>query len=70
MVSGRLFGLNEKILKVNRGCLGLSEIVRYFVEMPEQVTVTRQIQFDVDEVNPIYDEIVKLLEKRSIKKDI
>lgn len=30
----------------------------YFVEMPEQVTVTRQIQFDVDEVNPIYDEIV------------
>lgn len=44
----------------------------YFVEMPEQVTVTRQIQFDVhvDEVNPIYDEIVKLLEKRSIKKDI
>lgn len=31
MVSGRLFGLNEKILKVNWGCLGLSEIVRYIL---------------------------------------
>lgn len=58
MVSGRLFGLNEKILKVNRGCLGLSEIVRYILLKCQNKLLTRQIQFDVDEVNPIYDEIV------------
>lgn len=58
MVSGRLFGLNEKILKVNWGCLGLSEIVRYILLKCQNKLLTRQIQFDVDEVNPIYDEIV------------
>lgn len=31
MVSGRFFGLNEKILKVNWGCLGLFEIVGYIL---------------------------------------
>lgn len=39
-----------------------------FVQIPEQVNVPRQIQFDVDEINLIDDEIVELLEKGAIER--
>lgn len=38
---------NSMVLNTIQGC-GI-----YFVHIPEQVTVPRQIQFDVDEVNLI-----------------
>lgn len=53
---------NSWVLKTIQGC----EID--FVQIPEQVNVPRQIQFDVDEINLINDEIVELLEKGAIER--